>query len=120
MKVYDEIIHTIEGVRMQCILWAGTVWNIYCNDRFEPENFKIKIHCEICGPKKYVPKVFEYRGHRICNGCLTRFSEMMQAATLSDCNKSREEKEKLKENLKICGEKRKYIYFKNINKEEDR
>ena len=100
MEVYDEMIHTVEGVRMQCVLWAGTIWNIYCNDRFEPGDFESKVHCEICGPEKYNPKVFEYHGHRICKGCLTRFIEMMDACTISDCSKNREERQALQENLK--------------------
>jgi len=100
MKVYDEMIHTMEGVRIQCIKWKDTIWTIFCNDRFEKEDFKVKTPCEICGPEVFVSKVISYHGHRICNGCLTRFSEMMQAATLSDCTKSREERKALQENLK--------------------
>ena len=100
MEVYDEMIHTVEGVRMQCILWAGKVWNIFCNDRFEPGDFEIKVHCEICGPDKFVPKVIEIFGHRICNHCLTRFTEMIQAATLSDCKMDREQKQELERRLK--------------------
>jgi len=99
MEVYDEMIHTIEGVRMQCMLWAGEVWNIYCNDRFEPKDFKIKVYCQICGPNKFVPKVIEIKGYRICNGCLTRFSEMMQAATLADCNRDKHEMANLQQKL---------------------
>jgi len=107
MKVYDEMIHTIEDVRMQCMLWAGTVWNIFCNDRFEEDDFEIKVHCEVCGPNKFVPKVLDIYGHRFCNSCLTRFSDMIQAATLADCGRSREERkvlqEKLENKCKYCG-----------------
>ena len=100
MKVYDEMIHTIEGVRLQCILWLGQVWNIFCNDRFESGDFKIKVYCEICGPKKFVPKVIDILGHRLCKSCLTRFIEMLDAATLADCGRNREEKETLQKKLK--------------------
>ena len=99
MEVYDEIIHTIEGVRMQCMLWTGTVWNIFCNDRFKPNDFKIKVHCEVCGPNKFVPKVIDIFGHRLCKSCLTRFIEMLDAATISDCRKDRHERKALQENL---------------------
>lgn len=100
MEVYDEMIHNIEGVRMQCMLWRGEVWNIFCNDRFEAMDFKIKIYCEICGPEKFVPKVIDIKGHRLCNACITRFSEMLQAATLADCRKDRDERKILQENLR--------------------
>lgn len=101
MEVYDEMVHAIEGVRMQCMLWAGTVWNIFCNDRFEPGDFEIKVHCKICGPKKYVPKVVDINGTRLCKSCLTRFSEMISAATLADCSKNREERKTLQDKLEI-------------------
>lgn len=100
MKVYDEMIHTVEGVRLQCIKWNDKIWNIFCNDRFKPKDFKIKVHCEICGPDKFVPKVLDYKGRRFCNGCLTRMSEMLQAATLADCKKDRKEKEHLADALR--------------------
>jgi hypothetical protein len=107
MKVYDEMIHNIEGVRLQCIKWKDMVWNIFCNDRFEPGDFTVKVHCEICGPEVFVPKVFEYRGHRICNSCLTRFSEMMQAATLADCGRDRQQTLMLKEAYKMIERRKK-------------
>lgn len=99
-KIYDEMIHKLEGVRMQCVLWKDIVWNIYCNDRFEPGDFESKVHCEICGPEVFNPKVLEYRRHRLCASCLTRFTEMLQAATLADCGRSREERQALEKNLK--------------------
>lgn len=108
-KVYDEMINTFEGVRMQCIKWNKRIYNIFCNDRFEPRDFEIKIHCEICGPNKFVPKVFDYHGHRLCNSCITRFSEMLQTATLEDCRRDRDERKQLQKNLKITEEKRKII-----------
>ncbi len=100
MEVYDEMIHTIEGIRVQCFLWKGIIWDIFCNDRFEAEDYKIKVHCEICGPEKFVPKVLDYCGHKLCNTCITHFSEMLQAATLADCRRNREEREALQKNLK--------------------
>lgn len=99
MKIYDELIHAVEGVRMQCLIWWGEVWNIYCNDRFEPGDFEIKVYCEVCGPKKYVPKVIDIKGVRLCKSCLTRFSEMLEAATISDCGKSRHEKANIQQKL---------------------
>lgn len=99
MKVYDELIHAIEGVRMQCMLWSGEVWNIFCNDRFEPKDFKIKVHCKICGPKKFVPKVIDIQGIRICKGCLTRMIEMLDAATIADCAMDRHAKRNLQQKL---------------------
>jgi hypothetical protein len=99
MKVYDEMIHAIEGVRMQCIKWRDMIWNIYCNDRFKPNDFTVKVHCEICGPEVFVPKVFEYRSHRICTSCLTRFVEMMQTAMLADCGRDRHEVANLEQKL---------------------
>lgn len=100
MKVYDEMIHKIEGVRMQCIKWKDMIWNIYCNDRFEAGDFESKVHCEICGPEVFNPKVIEYRRHRLCNSCLTRMSEMLQAATLEDCKRDRNERRILQQKLK--------------------
>lgn len=106
-EIYDEMFHNIEGVRLQCIKWKGTIWNIFCNDRFKPKDFKVKVHCEICGPKKFVPKVIDYKGRRFCNGCLTRMSEMLQAATLDDCRRDREGTQMLEQAYKMIERKNK-------------
>ena len=98
MKVFDELIYG--GIRTQYIKWNDLIWSVLSNDRFDPNDFKIKIYCEICGPKKYVPKVLLYRGHRICTACLTRMVEILQVATFADCEKTRKEKELLEKELK--------------------
>lgn len=117
MKVYDEMIHNFEGVRLQCIKWKDLIWNIWCNDRFEPGDFEIKVHCEICGPETYVPKVLEYRGHRLCLSCITRFSEMLQAATLADCGRDRADRQILQKKIEDI-EHNKNLRFK-VSSEED-
>lgn len=103
MKIYEEIIDEEEGSRLQTIKWKGKIWNILCNDRFEEGYFKIKAYCELCGPEKYVPKVLDMCGHRICNACLTRLKEMLQTATLFDCGRDRDANEKLKRKLEKNG-----------------
>ncbi len=107
MKVYDEMIHAIEGVRMQCIKWKDLIWNIYCNDRFQENDFTVKVHCEICGPEIYVPKVLDYRGHRLCNSCLESFCEMLRTATLEDCGRDRHERANLEQRLIAIENKKK-------------
>lgn len=99
MKIYEEIINEEESTRLQTIKWKGKIWNIMCNDRFDEGDFTIKVYCEICGPDRYVPKVLDLCGHRVCNSCLTRLKEMLQTATLFDCVRDRNENELLKQKL---------------------
>lgn len=99
MKIYEEIIDKEENTRLQTIKWKGKIWNIFCNDRFTEMDFSIKTYCQICGPDIYVPKVLDLCGHRICNSCLTRLKEMLQTATLFDCNRNRNETEALRKRL---------------------
>lgn len=99
MKIYNEIIDEEKGIRLQTIKWKDKIWNIACNDRFDEEDFEIKIYCELCGPDKYVSKVLDLYGFRICNGCLTRLKEILQTATLFDCARNHDEVEKLRKKL---------------------
>ena len=89
MKVSDELIYN--GIRIQYIKWNKKRWKIFCNNRFEPEDFTIKVHCDVCGPDKFVPKIIQHKGSLLCCSCLTRMIEMLNTATLEDCGKSREE-----------------------------
>jgi hypothetical protein len=98
MQIKDEVIYA--GVRTQYIEWNDTIWNIQSNDRFEANEFTMKICCDICGPDTYVPKVIQYRGHRLCTSCLTRMIEMVQMATLEDCGKDRNDRKELEKKLK--------------------
>jgi hypothetical protein len=98
MQIKKETIYA--GIRTQYIEWEDTVWSIQSNDRFEANEFTIKIRCDICGPDKYVPKVIGYKGNRFCSSCLTNMIEMIQMATLDDCGKDRKDREQLEQKLK--------------------
>lgn len=94
-----EFIDPIKKIRVQLVHWKGVTWSIFCNDRFEEGQFENKVHCKICGPDVYVPKVIEFRNHYLCSSCLTRLIEALQAATLADCGKDREDVNKIKKQL---------------------
>lgn len=97
MKVHEEIIFA--GIRTQYVKWNDSIWSILSNDRFEAGDFTMKICCDICGPDTFVPKVMLYKGNRLCTACLTRMIEMLNAATLNDCGKNRDDRAELQKLL---------------------
>lgn len=97
MKVCNQIITA--GIRTQYVEWNNSIWSVLSNDRFEAGDFTIKIRCDICGPEVYVPKVIQYSGQRLCIACLTRMIEIIQAATLEDCGKDRNDRKALQKEL---------------------
>lgn len=99
MKVIADGVEINDKIRKQCIEWKGMNWWIECNDRFKPNDFESKVHCEICGPETFVPKVFVYRRHKLCLSCLTRMCEMLQMATLEDCKRDRHHQKRLEQKL---------------------
>ena len=97
MKLYTEVIENVrdlenipsknvEGkIRIQVMEDEnGIYYDIYCNDRFKPDDFNAKVYCEMCEPK-FVPKVIEYDDHKLCAACLFKLIEALRIATLDDC-----------------------------------
>jgi len=101
MNIIEESIDHNRGIRVQTIKNNDSIWSILCNDRFEKNEFKTELTCDICKPT-YVPKVINYRGNLLCTACLTRMIEMIQMATLSDCGRDRKQTKELQIKLETA------------------
>ena len=111
MKLYTEVVEDVrelekipsknaEGkIRIQVMEdEKGIYYDIYCNDRFEPNDFDAKVYCEMCEPK-FVPKVIDYNGNKICATCLFKLIEALRIATLDDCTRHQFQVENLQKLL---------------------
>jgi hypothetical protein len=110
MKLYTEVVEdvreldipskNVEGkIRIQVMEDEnGIYYDIYCNDRFKPNDFSAKVYCELCEPK-FVPKVIEYDGIKLCSTCLFKLIEALRIATLSDCTRDQKQVENLQKIL---------------------
>jgi hypothetical protein len=97
MKFYTEVLEDAieygvktenekETLRIQVIAdeELNLFYDVLCNDRFEENDFRAKVFCDMCEPK-FVPKVIEYGEQRFCKGCLTKLIQAIDAAIQDDC-----------------------------------